>query len=77
MASRRPCESAEKMVFIVNPHAARGAVGRNWPQIRELAERHLGSFKSFVTAAPGEATQFARLAVSQGAQSVVWVCGEF
>ena len=63
-------------VFIVNPHAARGAVGKNWPQIRELAEKHLGGFKSFITTAPGEATQFARLAVSEGAQSVVCVGGD-
>jgi YegS/Rv2252/BmrU family lipid kinase len=64
------------MVFIVNPHAARGTVGKNWPQIRELAEKHLGGFKSFITTAPGEATQFARLAVSEGAQSVVCVGGD-
>ena len=70
------CDPVTKRVFIVNPHAARGAVGKNWPQIRDLAEKHLGGFKSFVTAAPGEATQFARLAVSQGAQSVVCVGGD-
>jgi YegS/Rv2252/BmrU family lipid kinase len=63
-------------VFIVNPHAARGIVGKNWPQIRELAEKHLGGFKSFMTTAPGEATQFARLAVSEGARSVVCVGGD-
>ncbi len=63
-------------VFIVNPHAARGIVGKNWPQIKELAERHLGGFKSFMTTAPGEATQFARLAVSEGAKCVVCVGGD-
>ena len=63
-------------VFIVNPHASRGAVGKNWPQIKELAEERLGSFKSFLTTAPGEATQFAKLAVSEGAQSVVCVGGD-
>jgi len=67
---------AEKRVFIVNPYAARGTVGKNWPQIRELAKRRLGRFKSFVTTAPGDATQFARLAVSDGAQSVVCVGGD-
>jgi len=60
----------------VNPHAARSAVGKNWPQIRELAEKRLGSFKSFLTTAPGEATQLARLAVSENAQSVVCVGGD-
>ena len=63
-------------VFIVNPHAARGAVGRNWPQIEAQAKKRFGSFKSFLTTAPGEATQFAKLAVSEGAQSVVCVGGD-
>lgn len=63
-------------VFIVNPHAGRGSVGREWPKIRELAEKHLGAFKSFLTTAPGDATSFARLAVSEGAKSVVCVGGD-
>lgn len=63
-------------VFIVNPHAARGAVGKSWPLIKELAERRFGPFKSFLTTAPGEATQFAKLAVSEGAPSVVCVGGD-
>jgi YegS/Rv2252/BmrU family lipid kinase len=68
--------SAENRAFIVNPHAARGTVGKKWPRIRELAEKRLGRFKSFVTTAPGDATQFARLALSEGAQSVVCVGGD-
>jgi len=64
------------MVFIVNPSAARGTVGKNWPRTRELAKKHLGGFKSFITTAPGEATQFASLAVSEGARSVVCVGGD-
>jgi len=76
MASCPSCDPVMRMVFIVNPHAARGTVGKNWPQIRELAEKHLGGFKSFITTAPGEATQFARLAVSEGAQCVVCVGGD-
>jgi YegS/Rv2252/BmrU family lipid kinase len=76
MASCPSCDPVKNRVFIVNPHAARGAVGKNWPQIRELAEKRLGSFKSFLTTAPGEATQLARLAVSESAQSVVCVGGD-
>jgi diacylglycerol kinase (ATP) len=70
------CDPVKKRVFIVNPHASRGAVGKNWAQIKELAEKRLGCFKSFVTTAPGEATQFAKLAVSEGAQAVVCVGGD-
>jgi YegS/Rv2252/BmrU family lipid kinase len=69
-------DTDQKRVFIVNPHAARGAVGKNWPRIKELAEKRLGGFKVFLTTAPGEATQFARRAVSEGAQSVVCVGGD-
>ena len=76
MASCPSCDPVENRVFIVNPHAARGAVGKNWPQIKELAEKRLGSFKFFLTTAPGEATQWAKLAVSEGAQSVVCVGGD-
>jgi YegS/Rv2252/BmrU family lipid kinase len=66
----------QKRVFIVNPNAARGTVGKNWPHIKALAERRLGSFKLYLTKAPGDATQIARLAVSEGAQSVVCVGGD-
>jgi len=76
MASRPSCDPALKRVFIVNPHAARGAVGGNWPRIKELAERRFGPFRSFLTSAPGDATQFARLALSEGAHTVVCVGGD-
>jgi diacylglycerol kinase (ATP) len=76
MPSRLSCDPVKNRVFIVNPHAARGTVGKNWPQIKELAEKRLGPFKFFVTTAPGEATQLAKLAVSEGAQSVVCVGGD-
>jgi YegS/Rv2252/BmrU family lipid kinase len=69
-------DPGSRAVFIVNPHAARGAVGKNWAQIKDLAERRLGSFKFFLTTAPGEATQLAEFAVSQGAQTVVCVGGD-
>lgn len=76
MASSSSSDSMQKRVFIVNPYAARGKVGKNWPHIKALAERRLGSFKIFLTTVPGEATQFARLAVSEGARSVVCVGGD-
>jgi YegS/Rv2252/BmrU family lipid kinase len=76
MASHPSCERDPKRVFIVNPHAARGAVGKNWPRIRALAEKRLGGFKVLLTTAPGEATQFAERAVAEGAQSVICVGGD-
>jgi diacylglycerol kinase (ATP) len=76
MASCPSCDPVKNRVFIVNPHAARGTVGKNWPQIKELAQNRIGPFRFFLTAAPGDATHFARLAVSEGAQSVVCVGGD-
>jgi YegS/Rv2252/BmrU family lipid kinase len=76
MASHPSNDRDQKRVFIVNPRAARGAVGKNWPWIRGLAEKRLGGFKVFLTTAPGEATQFAERAVAEGAQSVVCVGGD-
>lgn len=76
MASSLSCDSAKKMVFIVNPHAARGAVGKNWPRIKELAERRLGPFRSLLTTAPRDAVQYARRAVSEGASALVCVGGD-
>jgi len=70
------CDPVKKTVFIVNPHAARGTAGKNWPQIRALAEECLGSFRSYLTTAPGEATRFARIAASEGVQTVVCVGGD-
>jgi YegS/Rv2252/BmrU family lipid kinase len=76
MASCPSCDPVKERVFIVNPHAARGAVGKSWPRIKKLAEQRLGGFKVFLTTAPGEATQFAKRAVAEGAQSLVCVGGD-
>ncbi len=69
MASRR-------IAFIVNPNAARGSTGREWPQIKALARDRLGPFRSLLTTGPGDATELTRLALRKGAEVVVCVGGD-
>jgi len=68
--------ASRKIAFIVNPNAARGAVGREWPGIQDLAKRRLGEFQAFLTAGPGHATTLTRHALQQGAEVVVCVGGD-
>ncbi|NPV07759.1 MAG: diacylglycerol kinase family lipid kinase [Anaerolineae bacterium] len=61
---------------IVNPTAAGGAVGHEWPDLRShLLARGL-RFRDVFTEAPGHATQLALEAVHQGCQIVVAVGGD-
>jgi YegS/Rv2252/BmrU family lipid kinase len=66
----------EKITFIVNPNAAKGSTGREWPRIKAAAKDRLGPFQSHITAKPAEATRFARTALRAGAELVVCVGGD-
>jgi YegS/Rv2252/BmrU family lipid kinase len=66
----------EKIAFIVNPNAAKGSTGKEWPHIKAVAENRLGPFQSYVTAKPAEATRFARTALRGGTELVVCVGGD-
>jgi diacylglycerol kinase (ATP) len=65
-----------RFAFIVNPHAAVGSIGKEWPQIRDLAEQRLGSFRAFFTAGPGHAAKLTRYALGQGADVIICVGGD-
>lgn len=66
----------KKITFIVNPNAAMGAVGREWPRIRALAGDRLGSFDSCLTTGPGDATRLARRALDESAELIICVGGD-
>jgi YegS/Rv2252/BmrU family lipid kinase len=66
----------EKIAFIVNPNAAKGSIGKEWPRIKAVAENRLGPFQSYVTGKPAEATRFARMALRAGAELVICVGGD-
>ncbi|MBC8199980.1 MAG: diacylglycerol kinase family lipid kinase [Desulfobacteraceae bacterium] len=68
--------SSSKTAFIVNPNAGNGSTGTKWPFIKTLAENRLGSFMTHITAGPGDATVFAKDAVSKGIFLIVCVGGD-
>jgi YegS/Rv2252/BmrU family lipid kinase len=67
---------SRKIAFIVNPNAAKGSTGKEWPRIKTVAENRLGPFQAYITAKPTEATQFARMALRAGAGLVICVGGD-
>ena len=66
----------ERVVFIVNPNAAKGTVGREWSRIEALSKERLGSFRSLITSRPGDAREFARTELLEGSSLIVCVGGD-
>lgn len=66
----------QDIVFIVNPNAAMGSVGKAWPRIKILAQEQLPHFTTRLTEKPGDATSFARDALLDGAETVICVGGD-
>jgi YegS/Rv2252/BmrU family lipid kinase len=68
--------ASNKIVFIVNPHAAAGSAGKSWPTINALARDRLGPFSVSFTAGPGDAIGLTRQALNRGAEVVICVGGD-
>jgi len=68
--------ASKKISFIVNPNAAMGSTGREWPHIKSLARSRLGHFQSFITGKPGDATKLTHKTLLEGADIVVCVGGD-
>jgi diacylglycerol kinase (ATP) len=68
--------ASRKIAFIVNPHAAAGSVGREWPTIKALARDRLGPFSAHFTTGPGDAVRLTRQALRNGADTIVCVGGD-
>jgi diacylglycerol kinase (ATP) len=68
--------TSKKVVFIVNPHAGNGSTGREWPSMQAMARDRLGSFTSYLTTEPGDATRIARLSLNEGAELIICVGGD-
>jgi len=64
------------MKLIVNPVAANGAVGKNWPRIRDFLQAEGARFDAVLTEEPGHATQLARQALDDGYRTIVAVGGD-
>ena len=65
-----------RIAFIVNPNAAMGATGREWPQIESLAKDRLGPFDAHLTTGQGDAIGLTRKALLEGAEQIVCVGGD-
>jgi YegS/Rv2252/BmrU family lipid kinase len=66
----------KRIAFIVNPNAAMGATGREWPQIESLAKDRLGPFEAHLTTGQGDAIGLTRKALLEGAEQIVCVGGD-
>jgi len=64
------------MKLIVNPVAANGAVGKNWPHMCDFLQAEGASFDVVLTERPGHATQLARQALDDGYRTIVAVGGD-
>jgi diacylglycerol kinase (ATP) len=64
------------MRVIVNPAAANGAVGKRWPQMRDILQAEGGQFDASLTEGPNHATELAREALSTGYRTIVAVGGD-
>ena len=65
-----------EMKLIVNPVAANGAVGKNWPRMRDFLQAEGARFDAVFTEEPGHATQLARQALDDGYRTIVAVGGD-
>ena len=64
------------MKLVVNPEAANGAVGKNWPRMRDFLQAEGASFDTVFTEEPGHATRLARQALDDGYRTIVAVGGD-
>jgi len=65
-----------KMKLIVNPVAANGAVGKNWPRVRDFLQDAGAEFDAVLTKKPKHATRLARQALDEGYRTIVAVGGD-
>lgn len=67
--------SSPRVVVVVNPRSAGGALGRRWPELASVIRRSL-PFEDVLTKEPGDATRLTTEALRAGAEIVVAVGGD-
>jgi YegS/Rv2252/BmrU family lipid kinase len=65
-----------RTLVIVNPASAAGKTGRRWPDVRRCLEEAGVEAEVRMTTGPGQATEFARAALSGGCDRVVAAGGD-
>ena len=68
--------ASREIAFIVNPHAAVGAVGKEWPRIEKRSRERLGSFRTYLTRGQEDATHLTRNALGEGCEIIICVGGD-
>lgn len=63
-------------LFIINPRAGNGVVGRKLDGIKLLARKFFPEHQMLLTVRPGQATEYARQALEAGVRQVVCVGGD-
>ena len=64
------------IAVIINPVSGRGKTWHQWPALKQAMQDKLGSFESWQTTAPCEATRLTRQALVQGADWIFAVGGD-
>ena len=67
---------SRRTVFIVNPHSGNGSTGRGWQRVEGMARQVLGSFETYMTSGPGDATRLARQNLLEGCARIICVGGD-
>ncbi|MFO8057652.1 MAG: diacylglycerol kinase family lipid kinase [bacterium] len=62
--------------FVVNPHSANRRTGRLWPEIKALAEKHLGTIGFGLTEEQGHAVELTREAIKSGYEMITSLGGD-
>lgn len=65
-----------KSFVLVNPNAANGSAGRQWPRVKKILQGEIGPFDFVLTREPGEATERVREALSRGTDTVLSYGGD-
>ncbi len=65
-----------KTLVVVNPNSANRRTGRQWPHLREVLQRAIGSFDEAMTTRGGHATELVRTGILAGARRIVSVGGD-
>lgn len=65
-----------KTAVVINPRAAAGRAGRQWPRVEARLRREIGDWRALHTERPGHATELVRQALKDGFERIVSVGGD-
>lgn len=66
----------KKILFVVNPHAARGRLKKQWPLLADHLRARVKPFDVEITSGSEDATKITRKALEKGFQTIIAVGGD-